>query len=241
MAVRSTLFLWLVLSAVVCAQSVPGYTEAFADYKAGNYEKSLKAVDALLAKSPENAQVLELKGRVLHGLKRYEEAVDDYVKALKIDPKRVECHYYLGEAAFAEGYWPEAIEFYKMHLAKAGGQPKTRLKLIYCNVATGNLTEAAKQIPYLDPRDDLFPGYYYGQTAIYLAEEKRDPSKAKDLQKKANDLMHQARTLYGNQLANTYEVEMLRIFKKSESPTLPQTPDTAKSSEPAKAPSEPAK
>lgn len=199
------------------------YQDAFGEYKAGNLEKALKEVDGLLAKEPGNARNLELRGRILHGLGRYDEAVDDYFKALKIDPKRMECHYYLGEAAFAKGYWPEAIEFYKMHLMKAGAQPKTRLKLIYCQLATANLSEAAKHVPFLDPRDDLFPGYYYGQTAMYLAEAKQEKNEAeaKAYEKKANDLMRQARTLYGNAVANTYEIEMLRIFKKSESPTLP--------------------
>jgi tetratricopeptide (TPR) repeat protein len=224
MELRHLILLLLLTMAPMPGRSeTASYQDAFGEYKAGNLEKALKEVDGLLAKEAGNAKDWELKGRILHGLGRYDEAVDDYFKALKIDPKRVECHYYLGEAAFAQGYWPEAIEFYKVHLAKAGQQPKTRLKLIYCQVATGNLSEAAKHVPFLDPRDDLFPGYYYGQTAMYLAEAKqeKDAKEAKAYEKKANDLLRQARTLYGNAVANTYEIEMLRIFKKSESPTLP--------------------
>jgi tetratricopeptide (TPR) repeat protein len=185
------------------------------DLAANRTEAGLTKAAALLEKFPQDARLHETKGRLLHQAGRYDEAVESYFDALKLDPKRDSCHFHLGEAAFAQQFWPEAIEFYQVHAAKTKGAPRTILKLVYCHIANGNLNEASRWLGKLDPFDDSFPGYYFGKAAFVTAMGKTEES---------NKLLQQARTLYGNAVSNEFEVEMLQIFKKSSPSKDPARP-----------------
>ncbi|GAB4244831.1 MAG: hypothetical protein OHK005_09870 [Candidatus Methylacidiphilales bacterium] len=200
--------------------AAPTIQDVLLDLAGGRATAALAKAEARLAADPSEAKAHEARGRALHALGRYDEAVEAYFKALEIDPKLDSAHFYLGEAAFAQRYWPEAIEFYRVHAAKTKGARRTVLKLVYCHIANGNLNEAGQWLACLDPFDDIFPGYYFGKAAFAQAMGKTDePAK----------LLQQARTLYGNAIANEFEIEMLHILKKETGPTRDpaRTPNNA--------------
>lgn len=195
---------------VALATAAPTVQDVLLDLAGGRATAALAKAEARLAAHPSEAKAHEARGRALHALGRYDEAVEAYFKALELDPQLDSAHFYLGEAAFAQRYWPEAIEFYRVHAAKTKGAPRTVLKLVYCHIANGNLNEAGQWLARLDPFDDAFPGYYFAKAAFAQAMGKTDePAK----------LLQQARTLYGNAIANEFEIEMLHILKKETGPT----------------------
>lgn len=199
----------LFLSLAQAAQT-PSAQDILLDLAAGRPEAALTKAKTRLAVHPEDAKTHQAHGRALHALGRYDDAVEAYFQALKLNPKLHSVHFDLGEAAFAQRYWPEAIEFYQVHAAKTNGDPRTILKLVYCHIVNGNLHQAGQWLAKLDPFDDSFPGYYFAKAAFAQAMGKaEEPAK----------LIQQARTLYGNAAANQFEIEMLHILKKD---TLPQ-------------------
>ncbi|MFQ3670876.1 MAG: tetratricopeptide repeat protein [Verrucomicrobiia bacterium] len=202
--------LLLVVAPVSGATAAPSLQDILLDLSAGRAESALAKAESRVAAQPSEAKAHEALGRALYALGRYDQAVEAFFKALELDPTLHSVHFHLGEAAFAQRYWPEAIEFYQVHAAKTKGAPRTILKLVYCHIANGNLNEAGQWLAKLDPFDDSFPGYYFGKAAFAHAMGKKDePAK----------LIQQARTLYGNSAANEFEVEMLHILKKDVHPS----------------------
>ena len=195
------------------------YQAAFAVFKAGRLDEALQRVDALLIKSPAEARTLELKGRVFLAQGKYKEAQDFFFNAVDKSPDLHTCHYFLGEAAFGQTHWGEAVQYYKIYLSKVPAGKQAVLKMIYCFLATRNLTDAAKWITTLDPVDELHPYYYFARAALASATGKPGESQ---------EVLQQARTIYGNDVYRDYEPDLLVILKiintdqKARSETKPQ-------------------
>jgi tetratricopeptide (TPR) repeat protein len=211
MPIRLPLVLLLTLLTALRAADAPpppaspqdAYQEAMILYKTGKQAEALEAVQKILKAAPKDAKALELQGRVLHAQGKYDAAVESYLAALDADPERVECHYYLGEASFAQRYWAEAIQFYGVHLQKTHA-PRAGLKLVYCFVATGDLSQAGKIVTLLDPSSTESPEYYFARAALDLAMGREAEADASLLQ---------ARTLYGNATYNQFEPDFLFLRK----------------------------
>lgn len=198
---------WL---ATATAGADPGYSEAFAAFRAGQLEEAAQRVDALLAQPAPPARVLELKGRILHARGQFEEAQIFYFRALETDPALASVHFHLGEAAFRRAAWADALQYYSVHLREQRGSRPTALKMVYCHSITGNLTEAARWMQALDPRDELDPSYYFGRAALARASGK--PAEAAEA-------LRQARTIYGNDTYLRHESDYLFLLRH-----LPATP-----------------
>ncbi|NJK90676.1 MAG: tetratricopeptide repeat protein [Blastochloris sp.] len=208
------LILSLLLPVLLPAQELDGYQEAFVAHKSGRQEQALQLVDALLLKGP-NPKALELKGRILHSLNNYKEAENFYFSALEQDPAMTSPHYHLGEAAFKRKAWSEAIQYYRVHINKVKESPDSRLKTVYSYLAAGNLPEAGRWITTLDPVDDFNPAYYFARAAMAFSNGKTQ---------EYNETLQQARTIYGNEVFNSYEPDLLFLLKnlpKSESQAPP--------------------
>jgi tetratricopeptide (TPR) repeat protein len=208
------------------AAPADAYQETFVLYKTGKSAEALESVQKILKAQPKDAKALELQGRILHALGKYDAAVESYLAALEADPGRLECHYLLGEASFAQQYWAEAIQFYGVHLQKTQS-PRAALKLVYCFVATGDLSQAGKLVSMMDPSSSEGPEYYFAKAAMDVAIGKEDQSQA---------ALQQARTLYGNATFIQFEPDFL-FLKKSIKPEAAKeeksaAPSEAKSAKP---------
>lgn len=211
-AVRIAVLLLLVLTGLLPAETPPDtpYAEAFAAFRAGQLEEAEQRVDALLTQATPPPRALELKGRILHARGRFKDAQDFYFRALEADPTLASAHFHLGESAFRLGDWADALQYYSVHLREQRGSRLTALKLIYCHVITGNLTEAARWMQALDPRDELDPAYYFARAALARASGKNP---------EAAEALRQARTLYGNEIYLRHEPDYLFVLRH-----LPATP-----------------
>jgi len=192
------------------------YSNAFAAYRAGQWEEAMQRVDALLAAEPPLARTLELKGRILHGLGRYEEAEKFYFQALEKDPGLASAHFHLGEAAFRRASWADALQYYSVHLREQRGSRPTALKMVYCYVASGNPTDATKWMQALDPSDELEPTYYFARAALARAL-------GKDAE--AAEALRQARTIYGNEIYARFDADY--AFLNAKLPQKKQDPAAA--------------
>ncbi|MDD5260585.1 MAG: tetratricopeptide repeat protein [Methylacidiphilales bacterium] len=194
--------------------SVPedSYQEAFAVFKAGQLNEALQRVDALLAKTPAEARTLELKGRILLGLGKYQQAQDFFFNAIDKNPEQYSAHFYLGESAFRLEHWGEAVQYYKIYLNKVPTGKLAVLKMIYCHLASRNLTDAAKWITTLDPVDELHPYYYFARAALAYSTGKTS---------EYQEALQQARTIYGNDVYTELEPDLLFVLKKIKANNTP--------------------
>jgi len=193
------------------------YQEAFVAFKSGKMEEALQRVDSLLLHAPAPARVLELKGRILLRMGEPAKAEPFFFMALERDPEWVSAHFNLGEAAFRRKEWSNALQYYLMHLKHVPGSKATILKLVYCQVAADQLTQAAQFILGLDPSDEFEPGYYFARAAMALASGKSQ---------QAVEVLAQARTIYGNDVYALYEPDFLFLRKNVTWPR--STPPSAK-------------
>lgn len=200
-------FLVLSLTALlsVChsTELTDGYQEALVALKSGKLEQALQEVDAYIVKSSA-PKGFELKGRILHAQGKYSEAETFYFSALEKDSELVSPHFYLGEASFKRKAWSEAIQYYRVHISKNKTAKESILKTIYCYLISGNFPEAARWLTALDPVDENSPAYYFARAATAFSENKMP---------EYTELLRQVRTLYGNDVFNTYEPDLLFALK----------------------------
>jgi tetratricopeptide (TPR) repeat protein len=219
---RRTLLLAAVLAVTpLAAAQTPAeaYSDAYAAFRAGQLEEAMQRVDALLTAETPAARTLELKGRILHAMGRYEDAEKFYFQALEKDPGLASVHFHLGEAAFRRAAWADALQYYSVHLREQRGSRATALKLVYCYVASGNLTDAAKWMQAFDPADELEPTYYFARAALARALGK--PAEA-------DEALRQARTLYGNDVFARYDGDFTFLIRHLTSPPPTPAPGAAR-------------
>ncbi len=86
------------------------YARAIAAYRDNQVEDSLKRIDALLARAPDNPYFHELKGQMLLEFGRPEDALASYRKALAIEPDAALIRAALGHALIESRYSNPADE-----------------------------------------------------------------------------------------------------------------------------------
>ena len=64
---------------------------------ASNYKKAIKLFEKVVADNPDNADAWNYLGFSKRKLNRFDEAMDDYQKALSIDPEHLGANEYIGE------------------------------------------------------------------------------------------------------------------------------------------------
>lgn len=196
------------------AEATDDYQEALVALKSGKPDQALQLIDALLVKNP-LPRAFELKGRILHAQGKYAEAENFYFSALEKDPQLITPHFYLGEAAFRRKAWSESIQYFRNHLSKAKESKDSILKMIYAYIATGNFPEAGRWTTALDPVDEFNPSYYFARAAMTYSGGR---------QKEYNEILQQARTIYGNEVYNSYEADLLFLQKALPQSTTATTP-----------------
>ena len=78
------------------------YARAIAYYKTGETDRSLKAIDALIAERPENPYLYELKGQVLFEDGKIKESEAPYRKAVELKPNASLLHMFFGQTLASE-------------------------------------------------------------------------------------------------------------------------------------------
>ncbi len=83
------------------SSSSPSKSSNFANgveaVEASNYKKAIKLFEKVVADNPDNADAWNYLGFSKRKLNRFDEAMDDYQKALSIDPEHLGANEYIGE------------------------------------------------------------------------------------------------------------------------------------------------
>jgi predicted O-linked N-acetylglucosamine transferase (SPINDLY family) len=116
--------------------------EAAASHGRGEFEGAERGYRAVLARSPDHFDALQLLGTVLAQTGRAEKAVELIGRALAMKPKVAEVHNNLGYALNELRRTAEAVESYRRALALKPGYAEARRNLGAALVALGRGTEA---------------------------------------------------------------------------------------------------
>jgi tetratricopeptide (TPR) repeat protein len=92
------------------------FSQAIQSAKAGDLDRSIQLIDAILKKQPNYAPALKLQGIVLEQQGRPEEAALSFKRALKLTPDNPDLLYRLGVHELFAGDYPQAITLLKKHL-----------------------------------------------------------------------------------------------------------------------------
>jgi tetratricopeptide (TPR) repeat protein len=79
-------------------------------YRLGEVKKALRVADATLKATPDDAEALALKGRVLVELGQYQEATQAFRRSIEQDPASAPTYVDLGAALYYQGEYKAALE-----------------------------------------------------------------------------------------------------------------------------------
>jgi predicted Zn-dependent protease len=131
----------LIREALAC-----GYLEAL------RLPAAIRCLDQVLKDQPDNARALFLRGQARERLTKYD-AVDDYRRALELDPENDQARLRLAEALFTFGRTePAAREFAALH-RRQPANAAARLGLARCCYETGQLGRAGEMLDGLLAED----------------------------------------------------------------------------------------
>lgn len=86
-------------------------------YESGDYARSAQYYTKAIENNPYDDLALIGRGKALLRTRAHQQARKDFLKAMQINPSRVEAFYLIGNAFFHEGKFEEAIGFYDQYLS----------------------------------------------------------------------------------------------------------------------------
>jgi tetratricopeptide (TPR) repeat protein len=156
----------------VVAQTNPDQvlSEALQAHQAGNLEKAARAYEDFLALRPERADIRSNLGAVLSKLGRYQEAIEQYLRALKLDQSNNAIRFNLALAYYKSEQIPAAAGELARVVSAQPDNKNATLLLADCYLQMG---EDKKVIELLEPKariqsDDLTFAYLLGNALIHV-------------------------------------------------------------------------
>jgi choline-sulfatase len=122
----------------------------------GRFEQALAPCDRLVSMDPENADSLEMKGKVCGRAGRYAEAAAVLERAIELNPGRTRSHRELGDARTMLGDYAGAARAYEATLA-LDGRDLLAMNNLAC-LYVDQLGQPAKALPLVDRAMEMSPG-----------------------------------------------------------------------------------
>lgn len=85
------------------------------------------------------------KGISLYNRGKYTEAIEEFKKALELNPKHYDAHFHLGIVYYAKGMIDESITELKKAIDAAPDEPKAHYNIAFAYVAKENIEEALSE------------------------------------------------------------------------------------------------
>lgn len=107
---------------------------------------ALKAAEGRLKRAPNSVPARHARGVALAQLRRYEEALDEFMEVTKADPMHVRAHNNVGLALYHLGRFPEAVEAYRhaIGLDENYADPHYNLACVYS--LEGNFSKCLEEL-----------------------------------------------------------------------------------------------
>jgi len=95
-----------------------------------DWKKSLQLLQPLAKSHPNSAEVRNLMGFTQRKTGQFDKSLKNYLRALRLDPKHLEAHAYLGELYIQTGKLEKAVEQSKIiaKLCPPGCKPRAELE-----------------------------------------------------------------------------------------------------------------
>jgi len=134
-----------------------------------NYDAALKAYQNWLKLSPQSAWPYKAVGETLYKLQRYEEAVDIFTQAVKLEeqPGIVDCYMGLGNSYMALKEYRAALDAFQNWLSRMPGSAGANAAVAAAYIGLGDCTSAR---PYLDKALGIDPNYSYAKNLLKQCE-----------------------------------------------------------------------
>lgn len=87
-----------------------------------DFTKSMSLFNEALRMEPDNTNIHFNYGACLLAQRKPQEARAHFFKILDLDPKDIECYYFIAASYEMEQYFPEAVHFYKFFLSKSADE-----------------------------------------------------------------------------------------------------------------------
>ena len=154
------------------------YDEAFKAFDNGQYEESLKELDAIDKVQPDLAESLNLRGVVCMREGKYDKAETAFRKALSIEPKFWNASFNLAEIPFLQKNWAEARNRFEGLIARDSGglQPETAQLIQYKFLLTFVLQGKQNTVDWIVNKFEQAkdsPALYYANAAIAFQQGKK--------------------------------------------------------------------
>lgn len=171
--------LWLSAQSAKLAEQSNQARELMAS---GRYEEAIPIYRELVTEVPGNAGLITNLGVACHMAGHEQEAVAEFTKALKLQPRNIPAHLYLGDAYLSLGDPAKAIPHLEIALREDPSDASSRGNLAEALFGVKNFRQAAGQFERLSQSDARNPQVWYRLGACYqeLSQESFD-----DLQRMA--------------------------------------------------------
>jgi tetratricopeptide (TPR) repeat protein len=118
--------------------------QGVADISKGNYQRALRVMDVALERQPENPGLYYNRGLCYARLKQYAKAVDDFGRAIRLDPQFVEAYNNLAWTHFSMGGKDRAVRVLRRALRKVGDSAQIQYNLGLIHAEKGDHHKAAE-------------------------------------------------------------------------------------------------
>jgi tetratricopeptide (TPR) repeat protein len=139
------------------------------------WHDDLAVWNRVLAVTHDNAAAHENLGVVLDEQGRHDEAVKEWLEAVRLNPNLAEAHHRLGNAFATRGRFNEAIQHYTRALELEPGRLVARNNLGFALMQAGRQADAAREFKKILQTDPASPSAHYN-LGLLLFQEKRIPS-----------------------------------------------------------------
>ena len=147
------------------------YHRAETAWRSGTSMLEAKArVDRVLKALPDDREARKLRAQVLMALGRHEEALDDAIRAVELDPKDGEAHVILCEAARLTGNLPQAEKALDDASHHLRDQVDLHIRLSWNAVELEQLDKAEAFARIALNLDSLDAGAYYQLARVFMLQ-----------------------------------------------------------------------
>ncbi len=198
--------------------SGPEYISGMRTYMAGDREKSLKALEDLLAKNPNDASLHVLIGNLLYSLGSLGKSAEHYTTALKLVPGMCQAWYKLGECYVRMGKLTEALAAFKRNVeGNCGTHVMSYYWMGLINNFLGNDEKSLAAFSELrhESSESLLANFFLAQLHMKRGDHSKALELLEELVKMSPDFA-EAHFLLGEAYAGMYKnFDAVRCFRKA--------------------------
>jgi tetratricopeptide (TPR) repeat protein len=177
------------------------YQTALLNYKTGNYDAALAAIDAAEKSKPDDYATEMLKARILTEQKNFADG-EKILRHYLTPNGPLEVELALADLLLRKRDFDGATQYDELALQAKPNDPDITLKLIYARIGAADLITASKYASQLKPLDPDHPCYYFASAALAQVTGK---------DQEAEDDIQTARTIYGITVSNRYLKTYLEV------------------------------